>query len=101
MAIRDTSFLQPLQTQHTTAAHSAGLVAMDAKADLVATAGCGTRQGRVVAETHVKVGGRGTKPAHTPLPARMSVRTMGSQLLIILKVSELRLPARLLCTPGV
>jgi hypothetical protein len=46
-----------LQAQHTTAAHSAGLIAMDAKADLVATAGYGTRQGRVVAETHVKVGG--------------------------------------------
>jgi hypothetical protein len=41
---------------------------MDAKADLVATAGYGTRQGRVVAETHVKVPAN-AKPADVPLPA--------------------------------
>lgn len=44
-----------LQSTSSIAAHSAGLAAMDAKADLVVTAGYGGRQGRVVLEPHVKV----------------------------------------------
>jgi hypothetical protein len=59
-----------LQAQHTTAAHSAGLIAMDAKADLLATAGYGTRQGRVVAEMHVKVGGWVDATASLPVGGR-------------------------------
>ena len=57
-----------VQTQSSTAAHSAGLIAFDAKADLLATAGYGTRQGRVIAETHVKVSGRAPAVCHL-LPA--------------------------------
>eukprot|EP00208_Stichococcus_sp_RCC1054_P007145 CAMPEP_0206139688 /NCGR_PEP_ID=MMETSP1473-20131121/7013_1 /ASSEMBLY_ACC=CAM_ASM_001109 /TAXON_ID=1461547 /ORGANISM="Stichococcus sp, Strain RCC1054" /LENGTH=1376 /DNA_ID=CAMNT_0053533577 /DNA_START=121 /DNA_END=4251 /DNA_ORIENTATION=- len=37
------------------AAHSAGLAALDTKADLVVTAGYGGRQGRIMLESHVKV----------------------------------------------
>ncbi len=44
-----------LQSTSSIAAHSVGLAAMDAKADLVVTAGYGGRQGRVVLEPHVKV----------------------------------------------
>lgn len=55
--VSTTGFVVWLQAQSSTAAHSAGLAAMDAKADLLATAGYGTRQGRVIAETHVKVKG--------------------------------------------
>ena len=44
-----------LQSTCSIAAHDAGVAAMDAKADLVVTAGYGGRQGRVVLEPHVKV----------------------------------------------
>ena len=37
------------------AAHGAGLAALDARGDLLATAGFGLRQGSVVADTYVKV----------------------------------------------
>jgi hypothetical protein len=65
-----------VQLQHATAAHSAGLIAMDAKADLVATAGYGTRQGTVVAETHVKVG---SSSARTSSPASPGMATRRRQ----------------------
>ncbi len=38
----------------TLAAHGAGLAALDARGDLLATAGFGLRQGTVVADTYVK-----------------------------------------------
>ena len=50
-------------------AHGAGLAALDARGDLLATAGFGLRQGSVVADTYVKVrllkrlGGRDTLDA--------------------------------------
>ena len=47
--------LAHVQVQHSAAPYAAGLAAMDVRNDLVATAGYGTRQGRVFAETHVKV----------------------------------------------
>lgn len=43
------------QVTSSMAAHSAGLAALDTKADLVVTAGYGGRQGRIMLESHVKV----------------------------------------------
>ena len=48
-------------------AHGAGLAALDARGDLLATAGFGLRQGAVVADTYVKV------HAHRPPAPRWGV----------------------------
>lgn len=43
-----------LSVEASLAAHGAGLAALDARGDLLATAGFGLRQGAVVADTYVK-----------------------------------------------
>ena len=44
------------RVEHELAAHSAGLADLDARADLLATCGYGTRQGQIVSDPFVKAG---------------------------------------------
>lgn len=45
-----------LAAQHSIAAHSAGLAALDVHSDMLATCGYGTRQGQIISDSYVKVG---------------------------------------------
>lgn len=46
-----------MATQHSLAAHSAGLADLDVRGDMLATCGYGTRQGQIITDPYVKASG--------------------------------------------